>query len=114
AGSRVVAVEGGVAGFPDVRLVSRDAATGRQQWARALATGPAGSQPVLRVRGHAVVQTAAARAHQPSPLLAYDLAGRRLAWRSMMQAFVQTAPVPVAGGLLIQPADLGSACALAG
>lgn len=112
--SRVVAVEGGVAGFPDVRLVSRDAATGRQQWARALATAPAGSQPVLRVRGQAVVQTAAARAHRPSPLLAYDIASGRLAWRAMMPAFVQAAPVRVAGGLLIQPADLGSACSLAG
>jgi len=112
--SRVVAVEGGVAGYLAVRLVSRDAATGRQQWARALATIPAGSQPVLQVRGQAVVQTAAARVHRPSPLLAYDLAHGRLAWRAMMPAFVQTAPVPVAGGLLLQPADTGYGCALTG
>jgi hypothetical protein len=33
--TRVVAVEGGVAGYPVVRLVSRNAATGRQVCARA-------------------------------------------------------------------------------
>jgi hypothetical protein len=39
--SSVVAVEGGVVGYPAVRLVSRDAATGKQLWAHALVTTPA-------------------------------------------------------------------------
>jgi outer membrane protein assembly factor BamB len=108
----VVAVEGGVAGYPAVRLVSRDAATGRPRWARALATVPGGPLPVLRVRGQAIVQMAAARPGQPAPLLSYDLATGHLAWRAMMPALVQAPLVPVAGGLLVQPADPGYGCPL--
>jgi outer membrane protein assembly factor BamB len=112
--TRVVAVEGGVAGYPAVRLVSRDAATGKQLWARTLATTPAGPQPVLRMGSQAIVQTAATRAHQPAPLLSYDLATGHPRWQAAMPAFVQTPPLPAAGGLLIQPADPGHACASAG
>lgn len=108
--ARVVAVGGGVAGYPVVRLVSRDAATGRQLWARPLATSPAGPQPVLGLAGQAIVQTDEHRAHRPAPLLAYDLATGRPAWRAGMPTFVQTPPVPAAGGLLIQPADPGYGC----
>jgi hypothetical protein len=75
--TRVVAVEGGVAGYPAVRLVSRDSATGRQLWAHTLATIPAGPQPVLRLAGQAIVQTAPPRAHRTAPLLSYDLATGR-------------------------------------
>jgi outer membrane protein assembly factor BamB len=112
--TRVVAVEGGVAGYPAVRLVSRDAATGKQLWARTLTTSPAGPQPVLRMGGQAIVQTVATRPHRPAPLLSYDLATGRLDWRAAMPAFVQTPPIPAAGGLLVQPADPGDACAAAG
>jgi outer membrane protein assembly factor BamB len=111
--TRVVAVEGGVAGYPVVRLVSRDAATGRQVWARTLATSPAGPQPVLRLAGQAIVQTDQHWAHRPAPLLDYDLATGRPAWRADMPTFVQTSPVPAAGGLLIQPADPGYGCPVA-
>jgi outer membrane protein assembly factor BamB len=112
--ARVVAVEGGVAGYPAVRLVSRDSATGRQLWAHTLATLPAGPQPVLRLAGQAIVQTAPPRAHRAAPLLAYDLATGQPAWHANMPAFVQIPPVPAGGGLLIQPADPGYACASTG
>lgn len=112
--ARVVAVEGGVAGYPVVRLVSRDAATGRQLWAHALATSPAGPEPVLRLAGQAIVQTNEPRAQRPAPLLAYDLATGHPAWRADMPTFVQTPPVPATGGLLVQPADPGYACPLTG
>jgi outer membrane protein assembly factor BamB len=108
----VVAVEGGVVGYLAVRLVSRDAATGKQQWAHALAT-PAGPQPVLALAGQAIVQTAPAHAHRPAPLLAYHLATGAPAWQASMPTSAQ-APIPAAGGLLIQPADPGYACALTG
>jgi outer membrane protein assembly factor BamB len=111
--ARVVAVEGGVAGYPAVRLVSRDAATGRQLWARPLATGAAGPQPVLQLAGQVVVQTDGG-AGRAAPLLAYDLATGRPAWRTGLPTFVQVPPVPATGGLLIQPADPGYACAVAG
>jgi hypothetical protein len=112
--TRVVAVEGGVAGYLAVRLVSRDTATGKQLWARTLATIPAGPQPVLRLAGQAIVQTATARAHRAAPLLSYNLATGRAAWRADMPALVQMPPVPAMGGLLIQPADPGYACASTG
>jgi len=114
AATQVVGVEGGVAGYPAVRLVSRDAATGKQLWARTLATMPAGPQPVLLLAGQAIVQTAAAQAHRAAPLLSYDLATGRPAWRASMPTFVQAPPVPAAGRLLIQPADPGYACASTG
>lgn len=112
--TQVVGVEGGVAGYPTVRLVSRDAATGKQLWARTLATMPAGPQPVLLLAGQAIVQTDAAQAHRAAPLLSYDLATGRPAWRASMPTFVQAPPVPAAGRLLIQPADPGYACASTG
>jgi outer membrane protein assembly factor BamB len=112
--ARVVAVEGGVAGYPAVRLVSRDAATGKQLWARTLATIPAGPQQVLHLGGQAIVQTVATRPRRPAPLLSYDLATGRLDWEAAMPAFVQTPPIPAAGGLLVQPADPGYGCASAG
>jgi hypothetical protein len=111
--TRVVAVEGGVSGYPVVRLVSRDAATGKQLWARTLATTPAGPQPVLYLGGQAIVQTEPARPPRPAPLLSYDLATGRLDWRAAMPAFIQAPPVPAAGGLLVQPADPGDACPVA-
>jgi hypothetical protein len=80
---------------------------------------------VLRLADQAIVQTGEHRAHRPAPcwpmtwpparpLLAYDLATGRLAWRADMPTFVQTPPVPAAGGVLIQPADPGYACLAAG
>jgi uncharacterized membrane protein len=66
------------------------------------------------VAGQAIVQTAAAQAHRAAPLLSYDLATGRPAWRASMPTFVQAPPVPAAGRLLIQPADPGYACASTG
>jgi outer membrane protein assembly factor BamB len=106
----VVAVEGGVAGYPAVRLVSRSAVTGKRLWAHTLAATPAGPQPVLQLAGQAIVSTAAARAHRPAPLLSYDLATGQPAWRADLPTSAQTPPVPAAGRLLIQPADPGYAC----
>jgi outer membrane protein assembly factor BamB len=83
--TRVVAVEGGVAGYPAVRLVSRDSATGRQLWAHTLATIPAGPQPVLRLAGQAIVQTAPSRAHLAAPLVSYDLATGQPAWHACVR-----------------------------
>jgi outer membrane protein assembly factor BamB len=109
-GRNVVAVEGGVEGFPKVRLVSRDSATGGRLWAVPLATGPVGAQPVLPLPGDVVVQTVGDRIPGPSPLLAFRLATGRLAWRANMPAFVQLPPVPIPGGLLIQPSDPAVGC----
>jgi hypothetical protein len=67
---------------------------------------------VLSLAGQAIVQTTAARAHRPAPLLSYDLATGRPAWRADLATSVTTPPVPAAGRLLIQPADPGYACAL--
>src|SRR5262249_26433193 len=93
AAAPVRAVAGGVAGYLAVRLVSRDAATGKQLWARTLAAIPAGPQPVLRMGGQAIVQTGATRPGRPAPLLSYDLATGRPGWRAAMPTFVQTPPV---------------------
>ncbi len=112
--ARVVAVEGGVAGYPAVRLVSRDSATGRQLRAHTLATLPAGPQPVLRLADQAIVQTVPPRAHRAAPLLSYDLATGQPDWHANMPTCVQIPPVPAGGGLLIQPADPGYACASTG
>lgn len=112
--TRVISVEGGMAGFPTVRLVSRSAASGAVLWARRLSTTPAGVQPVLLRAGDAVVQTAPRRAGQPAPLLAYDLATGKPAWTADMPTFVQVPPVPVHGGLLVQPADPPEGCASTG
>ena len=37
----------------------------------------------------------------------------RLAWQAGMPTFVQSPPVLVSGGILVQPADLAYACAAA-
>lgn len=109
----IVSVEGGVVGYPVVRLVSRGTATGRMLWANKLATSPAGTQPVLGLAGQAAVQTAGAKTSGKAPLLAYDLGTGRLAWRALMPTFVQAPPVPIPGGLLLQSADPPYACAVA-
>lgn len=101
-------------GYPTVRLVSRGAATGKPLWARPLAIRTAGPQPVLRLAGQAIVQTAPAQPHRAAPLLSYNLATGRPAWRARMPTSVEAPPVPAAGGLLIQPADPGYACAWTG
>jgi outer membrane protein assembly factor BamB len=110
----VVAVEGGVAGYPAVRLVSRSAATGKRLWARSLASTAAGPQPVRSLAGQAIVQATPAKADQAAPLRSYHLATGRLAWQASMPTFALAPPVPAAGGLLIQPADPGYACAVTG
>ena len=49
-----------------------------------------------------------------APLLAYQTASGRLAWQAGMPTFVQSPPVRVSGGILVQPADPVYACATTG
>jgi hypothetical protein len=49
-----------------------------------------------------------------APLLAYQTASGRLAWRAGMPTFVQSPPVLVPDGILVQPADPVYACATTG
>jgi outer membrane protein assembly factor BamB len=106
----VVTVEGGLPGFPRLRLVSRAGATGRRLWAIRLRIAPLGVQPVLPLPGDVAVQLAGRRILGPSPLLSYRLATGALAWRASMPASVQLPPVPVPGGLLVQPSDPQFGC----
>ncbi len=48
-----------------------------------------------------------------APLRAYQAASGRLAWQAGMPTFVQSPPVLVSGGILVQPADTMYACAVA-
>jgi outer membrane protein assembly factor BamB len=113
-GGQAVTGDGGLAMIrADGVLQVISLADGRVRWARPLATGAAGPQPVLQLAGQVVVQTDGG-AGRAAPLLAYDLATGRPAWRTGLPTFVQVPPVPATGGLLIQPADPGYACAVAG
>jgi outer membrane protein assembly factor BamB len=106
----VVADEGGVSGFPALHVVSRAAATGRPQWDKPLADEVFGA--IVRVGSYAVVQANSELVGPPSPVVAYELATGRVAWQVNMPTFVSQAPVPAAGGLLVQPADLIQVCAV--
>jgi outer membrane protein assembly factor BamB len=106
----VIAAEG----LQRVRLVARDAASGRVTWQATPAQPPIGNQAVIQAGTLTVLQGEPARAHEAAPLLAYVLTSGRLAWQASLPTFVPVAPVPVTGGFLVQPADLAYGCALAG
>jgi outer membrane protein assembly factor BamB len=106
----VVAAVGGVAGFPALRLVSRNATSGVVRWVRTLPGSPIGA--VAQAGADVIVQTNS-RPGSPSPLLSYRLATGAPAWRVRMPAFVQTSALPAGRGLLVQASDLVSVCDLA-
>ena len=70
-------------------------------------------QPVLAVGPLTILQGEPGAQGGTAPLLAYQAASGRLAWRAAMSAFVQVPTVLVPGGILVQPADPGYACAAA-
>jgi len=108
-GASVVLTEG----QNHVAVVARDAATGQVRW-RAPVSGPSeGYQAVLAAGPLAILEGVSGAPGDTTVLLAYQAASGRLAWRAAMPAFVQAPPVLVAGGILVQPADPGYACAVA-
>jgi outer membrane protein assembly factor BamB len=119
----MIGVEGGIPGFGSVRLVDRDAASGRIQWQDALADPPVAADQVLRAGQVVVVQGVPVRGDEDSVLSAYRLgssggmSGGGLAWRIGLPAIAAVAPVPVqtsGPALLVQPADPAYACAADG
>jgi outer membrane protein assembly factor BamB len=101
-------------GLQTSRIVDRDAADGRVRWQGAPIAALISGQPVTQAGPLAVVQSTPGRPGTPAPLLAYQLTSGRLAWQADMPTFVQASPVLVPGGILVQPADLIYACAVAG
>jgi outer membrane protein assembly factor BamB len=110
----VYSVEGGATDYPVWRIADRDAASGALRWARALGAETFGPQPVLGIGGQSVVQTSSGKAAGAAPLLAFHAGSGQPAWRVDLPALVQTAPLVVPGGLLIQAADPAYACAATG
>jgi outer membrane protein assembly factor BamB len=97
-----------------VAVVARDAVNGRVRW-RVPAPGPSeGYQAVLAAGPLAILLGEPGTPGAAAALLAYRTASGRIAWQAVMPAFVQSAPVLVAGGILVQPADTAYACALTG
>jgi len=109
----VYTLEGGAVDYPVARIADRGAANGVLRWARALGSEPAGPQPVLGIGLQAIVQTGG-NTGRTAPLLSFHADSGRLAWQVDLPTLVQTAPLEVAGGLLLQAADPGYACRLAG
>jgi outer membrane protein assembly factor BamB len=110
----VYTLEGGATDYPVARIVDRGAANGTLRWARTLGAEAFGPQPVLVIGGQAVVQTSSGKPGGTAPLLAFHAGSGQPAWRVGLPALVQTAPLVVPGGLLIQAADPGYACPAAG
>jgi outer membrane protein assembly factor BamB len=101
----------GVEGQGHVALVARDAVTGRVRWRDSL-SGPSDSYlPILAAGTLAILPGEPAIPGATAPLRAYQTVTGRLAWRAAMPSFVQSPPVLVPGGLLVQAADPAYACA---
>jgi len=62
----------------------------------------------------AIVQTGPGNPGGTAPLLSFHADSGRLAWQVDLPTLVQTAPLEVPGGLLLQAADPGYGCRLAG
>ena len=108
-GTSVVLTEG----QDHVTVVARDAVNGQVQW-RDTVPGPSeGYQPVLAAGPLTILQGEPAVPGAAAPLLAYQAASGGLAWQAAMPTFVQSPPVLVSGGILVQPADPVYACATA-
>ena len=108
-GTSVVVAEG----LNKVTVVDRDAADGRVRWRDSIPGTPEGQQ-ILQAGPLALLQGAPARPGWPAPLYAYRLAGGGQAWHAALPAFVEPVPEPVPGGILVQAADLFSACPVTG
>jgi len=108
-GTSVVLAEG----LDHVTVVDRDAADGRVRWRDPL-TGQLAGQTILQAGPLALLQGAPARPGQPAPLYAYRRGGGGQAWRAALPAFVEPVPELVPDGILVQAADLFSACPVAG
>jgi outer membrane protein assembly factor BamB len=106
----VISIEGGVEGYPGIKLVDRSASHGQAKWSVPLHGGPTGKQPVLRSGSLVIVE--AAGANGPASLFAYDMASGAAVWRAAMPEFVQIGPVVSDGAFLVQAATVGYACAL--
>ena len=109
-GTSVVLTEG----QDHVTVVARDAVDGRVQWRDSVPGPSEGYQSVLAAGPLAILQGEPGVPGAAAPLLAYQAASGGLAWQAGMPAFVQSPPVLVAGGILVQPADPVYACAVAG
>ena len=108
-GTSVILTEG----QDHVAVVARDVANGRVQWRDPARGAPGGYQPVLAVGPLAILQGDPVAPGGTAPLRAYQAASGRLAWQAGMPTFVQSPPVLVSGGILVQPADTVYACAVA-
>ena len=96
-----------------VAVVARDVVNGRVRW-RDPVSGPSEDyQPVLAVGPLAILQGEPGDPGSTAQLRAYQMASGRLAWQAGMPAFVEAPAVLVPGGILVQPADPGYACAVA-
>ena len=109
-GTSVVLTEG----QEHVTLVARDEVNGRVRWRDSVSGPSEGYQPVLSGGPLAMLQGEPRAPGATAPLLAYQTASGRLAWRAAMPTFVQSPPVLVPGGILVQPADPVYACATTG
>jgi outer membrane protein assembly factor BamB len=109
----VYTLEGGAVDYPLARIADRGAANGALRWARALGSEPVGPQPVLRIGMQAIVQTGG-NTGGTAPLLSFHADSGRPAWQVNLPTLVQTAPLEVPGGLLLQAADPGYGCPVAG
>ncbi len=109
-GTSVVLTEG----QNHVTVVARNAVNGRVQW-RDNVPGPSeGYQPVLAAGPLAILQGEPGAPGAAATLRAYQAASGQLAWQAAMPTFVQSPPVLVPDGILVQPADLVYACPTAG
>jgi len=107
----IVNVEGGVVGYPGIRLVDRNAATGQVRWKVPLSGYPgAGFQPVLRSGSVDEVETSSATGQ--ASLFGYGMNSGKLAWRAAMPEDVPVPPVLVRGAFYVEAATPGFACAV--
>jgi hypothetical protein len=96
------------------RIADRAAAAGALRWARALTAQAFRPQPVVGIGSQAVVATSSGTPGGTAPLPAFHAGSGQPAWRVDLPTLVAAPPVVVPGGLLIQAADPGYACPVAG
>jgi outer membrane protein assembly factor BamB len=112
--TNVYSMEGSAAGGPGLRIADRSAANGALRWARALGTETFGPQPVLGLGRQVILATSSGRPGGTAPLLAFYAGSGQPAWRVDLPTLVAAPPVAVPGSLLIQAADPGYGCPMAG
>jgi outer membrane protein assembly factor BamB len=105
----ILSLEGGVVGYPGIRLVDRDTATGKARWKRGLSGTPSGSQdPVVPAGSTVVVETFDQT--DRSVMSAYEQSDGRLAWRTVMPEMIQVPPIQAKGLFLVQASTPVYAC----